>query len=154
MEGFSEEILHVLEWMKRRRRNVVPMEFAVETLRPWNSGFWWVEMPHLGADLPGNMVDPVDFPARSSLLRPVSVESKLFRTTNTVSVSIKPRVANVQVFLTPDMIDFGAKAAVKVNDKNIHPPNGMIEPNIEVMLEDARTRGDRLHPFWVVLDTR
>jgi len=67
-------------------------------------------------------------------------------------VTTRPRVAHVQVFLTPDMIDFRAKAAVKVNDKNYHPPNGMIEPNIEVMLEDARTRCDRMHPYWAMFE--
>jgi len=154
MEGFYEEILHILEWMKLRQRNVVPLEFAVETLRPWDSGFWWVEMPNLLGDVPRNMLDPVDFPVKTNDTRPVRVESKLYRATNTVAVTTKPRVANVQIFLTPDMMDFQSKVTVKIDGKNCHPPNGMIEPNIEVMLEDARTRGDRIHPFWVMLDGR
>ena len=153
LESFYEEILHVLEWMRLRQRNVVPFELTAETLRPWDSFFWWVEMPNLEVDSSRNMLDPVDYPAKGSV-RPVIVESKLYRTTNTVSVTTRPRVATVQVFLTPDMIDFRARAAVKVNDKNYHPPNGMIEPNIEVMLEDVRTRCDRLHPYWAMFDGR
>jgi hypothetical protein len=27
-------------------------------------------------------------------------------------------------------------------------------PDIAVMLEDARTRGDRIHPFWARVDVR
>ena len=154
MEGFYEEILPILEWMRLRQRTVVPLEFAAETLRPWDSGFWWVEMPNLPNDVPKNMLDPVDYPPKTSDTRPVKVESKLYRATNTLSVTTKPRVANVQVFLTPEMIDFRSKVTAKVNDKNFHPPNGIIEPDIEVMLEDARTRGDRIHPFWVMLEGR
>jgi hypothetical protein len=152
MEGFYEEILHILEWMKLRQRTVVPLEFAVETLRPWDSGFWWVEMPNLPGNAPRNMVDPVDYPIKTSDARPVKVESKLYRATNTVSVTTKPQVAHVQIFLTPEMIDFRSKVSVKVNGKDYHPPNGVVEPSIEVMLEDARTRGDRIHPFWVMLE--
>ena len=154
LEGFSEEILHVLEWMKLRQRNIVPFDFKVETMRPWDSFFWWVEMPNLPNDVPGNMADPVDFPARRMDARPATVESKLYRGTNTVSVTTKPKVANTIVSLTPDMIDFNTRVSVKVNDKNYHPPNGIVEPNIETMLEDVRTRCDRLHPFWAMLDGR
>jgi pimeloyl-ACP methyl ester carboxylesterase len=153
LESFYEEILHVLEWMKLRQRSVAPFEFAAETLRPWDSFFWWVEMPNLNVDSSRNMVDPIDFPAKGSVT-PVNVQSKLYRATNTVSVTTRPRVAHVQIFLTPDIIDFRAKAAVKVNDKNYLPPNGMIEPNIEVMLEDVRTRCDRLHPYWALFEGR
>ena len=152
MDGFSEEILHILDWMKLRQRNFVPFEFEAETMRPWDSFFWWVEMPNLVADRPENMFDPIDFPAKGATQKTITVQSKLFRVTNNVSVATKPRVTHVQVFLTPDMIDFRAKTSVKVNDKRYEPLNGMVEPDIEVMLEDARTRCDRLHPFWAMLD--
>ena len=153
LEGFSEEVLNVLEWMNSKQRNAVPFEFDVKTMRPWDSFFWWVEIPNLLADAPSNMVDPIDFQSRSRTL-PVRVQSRLNRGTNGVSVTIAPRGVNVQVFLSPDMIDFRARSAVKVNDNNYHPPNGMIEPDIEVMLNDVRTRGDRLRPFWAMLDGR
>jgi pimeloyl-ACP methyl ester carboxylesterase len=154
LEGFSEEILHVLDWMKLRQRNLVPFDFKVETMRPWDSFFWWVEMPDLPTDVPRNMADPVDFPARRMDARPATVESKLYRGTNTVSVTTKPKVANTIVSLTPDMIDFNTRVTVKVNEKNYHPANGIVEPNIETILEDVRTRCDRLHPFWAMLDGR
>ena len=153
MESFSEEILNALEWMNVKQRNAVPSEFEVKTMRPWDLFFWWVEMPNLLGDRPANMVDPVDFAARRNAL-PVKVQSRLNRGTNAVLVTIVPSVANVEVYLSPDMIDFRAKASVKVNDRPYNPPNGMLEPDIEVMLNDVRTRGDRLHPFWAMLDGR
>jgi len=151
-EGFSEEILRIFEWMKLRQRNVVPLQFKVETLRPWDSFFWWVEMPDLIADQRGNMIDPIDFPEKGAAQKAVKVESELYRATNNISVTTKPRVANILLFLTPDIIDFNTKTSITVNEKRYNPLNGMVEPDIEVMLEDARTRCDRLHPFWAMLD--
>ena len=151
LEGFSEEILHILEWMKVRQRSGVPFDFTAETMRPWDSFFWWVEMPVLHTDVPGNMCDPIDFPANRNNARPLKVESKLYRATNTVVVTTGSKVVNTIVSLTPDMVDFNARVTVKVNDKPYHPANGVIVPNIETMLEDVRTRCDRLHPFWVML---
>jgi hypothetical protein len=153
LEGFYEEIIPILDWMKLRQRTVVPLAFTAETSRPWDNFFWWVELPNLANDVPNNMVDPIDFPTRGVVPK-VKVESKVHRATNTVVVTTGPKVANVEVYLTPQMIDFRAKAAIRVNGKDYHPPNGMIEPNIEDMLEDVRTRCDRLHPFWVMFDGR
>ena len=155
MESFYEEILHVLDWMKPRQRSVVPSEFSVETLRTWDNFFWWVEMPNLLGDAPRHMVDPMDFPARG-VVRPLTVESRIVRAANTVLVTTRPSLPNmhVQVWLTPDIVDFRERVSVRVNDRNYHPPNGMIEPDIEVMLEDVRLRGDRLHPFWARVDGR
>jgi len=150
MEGFSEEILNVLEWMNLRQRNALPSEFDVKTMRPWDSFFWWVEMPNLLAERPGNMVDPVDFHVRTNA-RPIRVQSRLNRGTNGVSVTTTPQVAGVQVFLTPNMIDFRERTTITINNKR---SNEMIEPDIEVMLEDVRTRSDRLHPFWAIFAGR
>ena len=152
-EGFSEEILNALEWMNLRQRNFVPSEFEVETMRPWDSFFWWLEMPNLLGDRPANMVDPIDFHTRNNA-RPVRVQSRLIRGNNSISVTTTPRVANVQVFLSPNMIDFREGVTVTVDGRRYHPPNRMIDPDIGVMLEDVRTRGDRLHPFWAMLDGR
>ena|GEM_PF-684449 len=151
MEGFYEEILHVLDWMKFKQRNVAPTEFKVETMRPWDSLFWWVELTNLPGDAPRNMVDPMDYPARRTDVRKITVESRLNRPTNAVLVTTAPRVANVEVWLSPEMINFGERATIRVNDRNFQPPGGIIEPDIEVMLEDVRQRGDRLHPFWARL---
>jgi hypothetical protein len=149
MESFSEEILHIFDWMKVKQRKTVPSSFEADTMRPWDSFFWWVEMPILPAD---RMIDPIDFPARNPMPKTLTVKSELNRATNNISVTTIPRVGNVLVYLTPDMIDFKAKTSIKVKDKNYHPPNGLVVPNIEVMLEDARTRCDRQHPFWVMLE--
>jgi pimeloyl-ACP methyl ester carboxylesterase len=150
-EGFSDEILEIFDWMKSRQRNVTPLEFETETMRAWDSFFWWVEMPSLGKEKPEFLRDPMDFPDKNPTRGLVTVRSKLLKLTNNVQIDVKPRVADTVVFLTPEMIDFKQKTSVKVNDKRYQPLNGIVEPDIEVMLEDSRTRSDRLHPFWVKL---
>ncbi|GHT16953.1 peptidase [Planctomycetales bacterium] len=150
-EGFSDEILEIFDWMKSRQRNVTPLEFETETMRAWDSFFWWVEMPGLGKEKPEMTRDPMDFPDKNPTKGLVTVRSKLLKLTNNVQIDVKPRVAETVVFLTPEMIDFKQKTSVKVNDKRYQPLNGIVEPDIEVMLEDARTRSDRIHPFWVKL---
>ena len=150
MESFSEEIINALEWMNLRQRNAVPSEFETRTMRAWDSFFWWVEMPNLLAERPGNMVDPIDFHVRNNA-RPIRVQSRLNRATNGVVVTTTPQVSNMRVFLMPDMVDLRERVTLSINNKR---SSEMIEPDIEVMLEDVRTRGDRIHPFWAVFDGR
>jgi len=50
------------------------------------------------------------------------------------------------------MLDFKRKATILVNGRRINGSEPMIRPEIRVLLEDVRTRGDRQHPFWARLD--
>ncbi len=50
------------------------------------------------------------------------------------------------------MIDFTKPVNVLHNGKNL--TNGkIVPPQLRTILEDVRTRGDRRHPFWAVLET-
>jgi hypothetical protein len=50
----------------------------------------------------------------------------------------------VTVWLSPEIVDFSAKMSITINNKRVPSPG----PSIVTLLEDARTRGDRQHPFW------
>ncbi|MDR2439978.1 MAG: esterase family protein [Planctomycetaceae bacterium] len=152
VEGFSDEILNLFEWMKLRQRNFTPMEFESNTMRAWDSFFWWVEMNHLDKDKPDYVTDPLYWQEKEPPKNIITVRSKLLKASNSVQIDIAPKISNVQVFLTPEMIDFNNKTTIRVGSKNFQPQNGFVEPDISVILEDARTRSDRLHPFWAVLN--
>jgi pimeloyl-ACP methyl ester carboxylesterase len=154
VEGFSDEILNILEWMKLRQRNFTPMEFEANTMRAWDSFFWWVEMNKLDKEKPDYVTDPLYWSEKDAPKNMITVRSKLIKATNSVQIDIAPKISNVQIFLTPEMIDFNAKTTVRVGTKAFQPQNGFAEPDIGVILEDARTRSDRLHPFWIMLDGR
>ncbi|MDR2117845.1 MAG: esterase family protein [Planctomycetaceae bacterium] len=151
VEGFSDEILHLFEWMKLRQRNFTPMEFEANTMRAWDSFFWWVEMNNLDKDKPDYVTDPLYWQEKEPPKNIISVRSKLLKASNSVQIDIAPKISNVHIFLTPEMIDFNNKTTIRVGSKNFQPQNGFVEPDIGVILEDARTRSDRLHPFWIIL---
>jgi pimeloyl-ACP methyl ester carboxylesterase len=153
MEMFPDEILHLFEWMKLHQRNFEPMEFEVETMRPWDNFFWGVELGNLAKDKPDFVRDPLFFPDKGPLPKNmIHIGMKQFKVSNTVQFNIGPKLPNVVIYLTPNIIDFKEKASVKVGTKDYQPKNGYVEPSIEVMLYDAKSRSDRLHPFWVRLD--
>ena len=151
MEGFSDEILNVFEWMRLHPR-VVPQEFEANSIRSWDSFFWSVELGNLDRDFSDYVIDPLYWPEKGIPKKMVTIKSQIQRTTNTLRISIGPKTQNTVVFLTPDVIDFKMKTEILVNSKRYHPPNGFVEPSVAVILEDARTRSDRQHPFWVRLD--
>ncbi|MDR0871106.1 MAG: hypothetical protein LBN39_09985 [Planctomycetaceae bacterium] len=152
-EGFSDEIVNIFDWMKLRSRNFTPLEFTTDTLRAWDSFFWGVEMSGIEKEKPEFLRDPLYWSADSSLPKNMlSVSAKLIRQTNRVQIDTAPKISGITVFLTPEMLDFGTKTVIMVNNKPYQPANGLVEPDIGVILEDARTRCDRLHPFWIMLD--
>lgn len=152
-EGFSDEIVHVFEWMKLRSRNVTPLEFKTNTLRAWDCFFWGVELNGIEKEKPEFMRDPLYWSDGNSVPKNmVNVSSKLIKQTNRVHIETAPKLSNVTVLLTPEMVDFGTKTVILVNNRPYQPANGFVEPDIGVMLEDARTRSDRQHPFWLMLN--
>ncbi|MEX2113742.1 MAG: peptidase [Pirellulales bacterium] len=146
-EDFYEDIRNMFDWMSRRQRDFFPKEFTVSTMRPWDNYFWWFE----GSDFPERaMVDPVQWPPDRGV-RPLSITGK--RTANN-GVSLSAGDCTTTLWLSPEMVDFNQRVPITVNGRTLKSGGAMIEPDLAVLLEDARTRADRLHPFWAKVDTR
>jgi pimeloyl-ACP methyl ester carboxylesterase len=145
-EGFSDEIQRIFEWASLFQRDFFrrggDRDFEVSTMRPWDNFFWWVE---LDAFPSRTMVDPFDWPPPQNT-QPASCDSRL---TATNGVTVRTGAARAAVWLSPDMVDFERRVTVTVNGTRITPANGFVEGDLEAMLEDARTRCDRQHVFWV-----
>jgi predicted esterase len=131
-EHFSDEILRLFDWMGRKRRDFFPKEFNVSTNRVWDSYFWWLEIDKL----------PIDERQARALQIKGSVTAS-----NTVLVTAP---GDVSVWLSPEMIDFSRPINVKVNGRDLS--RKPIQPDLRVLLEDVRTRGARLHPFWAKVE--
>ncbi len=75
------------------------------------------------------------------------------------------------VWLTPEMLDFDKPVNITINGQRVTTrgrPDAerrssserpdrptrlrFVEPDLETLLEDVRTRGDRLHPFWAKVE--
>ena len=65
------------------------------------------------------------------------------------NVVVTTGTKRARVFLTPDMVDLSEPVSVYVNGKSRKVE---IKAKSATILEDARRRGDRKHPFWVELD--
>ncbi len=147
-EPFSEETTRVFEWMKTRSRRFWSIDAkTVYSMRPWDNFFWSVEL----FDFPSHMmVDPLFTPN----LQPdfITADTEFFKVVNN-SVKIRSKAKRGVIFLSPELVDFDRKIEVVFNAKKLTTTNGRVPPSARVILEDARTRCDRQHPFWASLNS-
>jgi pimeloyl-ACP methyl ester carboxylesterase len=143
-EHFSDEILRIFGWMAIKKRNFFPAEIEAVSLRPWDNFFWWVES---AGQPPRTIVLPDDWPPPQGAA-PLSMTAK---TTPGNSIVVRCGAADVTIWLSPEFMDFRQPATVTLNGRRLF--RGEITPDLDVMLEDLRLRGDRQHPFWAKLQT-
>jgi len=143
-EHFSDEILRIFSWMERRRRSFFPSTIDAVTMRPWDRFYWWVELA--GAP-PKTVVLPGQWPPPPSI-RPMAVDAK---TTSTNGVSVHCGAEQVKIWLSPELVDFALPISVTLNGRKL--ARDSVRPDIDVLLEDLRLRGDRIHPFWAVVES-
>jgi len=144
-EDFSDEILRLFDWMDRYARDFFPREFKCHSMRPWDNYFWWVELDGFASK---SIFDPEDWPPpRGS--RPAS-------TTATANVNngfnVSTGAGKVTFWLSPGIINFTQRTTINVNGTRARLGGPFVEPDLAVMLDDARTRGDRRHPFWAKVE--
>ena len=160
-ESYHDEIQNIFEWMElpSHRRNFFPKEFGGEandsvknyqSLRTWDNYFWYAEF----AGMPtASVIHPVEWtgerPPRGNALQIRGSYNTDSEGNGVVKVSCG--AAKVTVWLSPEMVDFSKKVTVYINAKKVP---GTIAPNIVHLLEDARTRADRQHPFWLHVSNR
>lgn len=146
-EHFSDEILNLFDWMGRQKRNFYPKTFDAGTLRTTDHFFWWVEVDGLP---PKTVVPPEAWDQKPRGLRPATISATINE--NNV-ILVRSAAARGRVYLTPEMIDFNQPLLVRYNGRQINRQR-FVEPDLGTLLEDVRTRADRQHPFWVVLDSQ
>lgn len=141
-EHFFEEILRIFEWMNLQQRSM-PTEFEVDSMRPWDNFFWFTEFEKFPTR---TMVSPFEWPKT----KPSSsqIEAKVGK--NRVNVR-SGGATRTTVWLSPEFIDFDERMEISVNGKKVRDD---FQPDLEIMLEDARTRSDRQHVFWSKVEVR
>jgi pimeloyl-ACP methyl ester carboxylesterase len=144
-EPFGDEIQRLFEWMGKRRRKM-PTELDCVSMRPWDNFFWWLEAEGLPEK---TMVSPGNWPPARGV-RPARLRGRRLEA-NKVTVSIQAE--RVTVWLAPELVDFNKPLVVEVNNRAISPRDRFVRPDLNVLLEDARTRADRQHPFWAKVST-
>jgi hypothetical protein len=133
-DHYYDDIQRMFEWMKLHERNFFPREFKTATLRATDNFFWWVEI----SEFPFALPPPKNTPA-------LAVESEILANNG---IRVKTGARSGRVFISPKMLDFEKKMVVSVNGQRV----SVDPPQAEIMLEDARTRGDRQNVFWSKID--
>jgi predicted esterase len=141
-EHFIDEIQNIFDWIKLHKRNFFPKEFSANTLRPWDSFFYWLEVDRLPEI---STLLPVDW-SKASAARAAEVEGRVLAGSSN-GVSVTTGAGKVTVWLTPELVDLTKRVNVTIKGKKV-VNNAFIEPSVAIILEDARTRVDRQHPFW------
>lgn len=144
-EHFADEILRLFDWMERKKRNFYPESFEVRTMRPWDNFFWWVDVEKLP---PNSIVLPAAFPVRNAI--PAKISASLIPSVNTLKADVP--TGKITVWVGPRMLDFDRPIHFLVNGKKIHVAKET-KPDLGILLEDVRTRGDRQNPFWQKFET-
>jgi len=145
-ESFIDDIQSIFTWMGLHKRDFFLKKFAVESLRPWDYFFWWVET---GEPSEISTILPAEWgenPVPAKKLHPAKTEAKPLAP-NGVSVE-SGSCGKVVVWLSPEMVKFDPTLKVTINKK----PQKKIQPKPETLLEDVRLRGDRQHPFWAKVE--
>lgn len=144
-EPFGDELQRLFDWMGRRSRKM-PKEFECVTMRPWDNFFWWLEVN----DLPEkSMIAPASWPPPSRA-RPFPVDGKIGPANR---VSAKTQAGAVTVYLGPEFVDFSKPVTVEFKGRRMTAPGVQVKPTMSVLLEDARTRAERQHPFWAKVES-
>lgn len=143
-ESFSDEVVRIFDWMGRHKRNFFPKEIDCTTLRSFDNFFWWIEINKFRE---GSTVDPEEWPGRGP--RTVKVNGKIGATDNFTIITTATGKSATTIWLSPELVDFAKRIRVLMTGRQ---EISDVRPDIGVILDDTRTRGDRQHPFWARVD--
>jgi hypothetical protein len=107
-------------------------------MRPWDNYFWWIE----GRGFP-KPVFPESWPQAGA--RATEVRGRQLKQ-NTLSVHCASE--QITLWLGPELVDFSQPINITLNGRRLGKARSSIKPDLEVLLEDVRTRAERLRPFW------
>ncbi len=143
---FVAELPRIFDWMQlaSHQRLRTPRIINCDTLRAGDRLFYWLEAPQIASQ---NCTNAFEFDASRDAGRKGNFEASLLDSSqNAIRISkIPSQDRSAIVWLTPEMVDFGREVTFLVNNKKIRET---ATAKVEVMLEDVRTRADRLHFFW------
>lgn len=147
-ENFIDDMESMFEWMEfqqRRRPDPAGFEFSVDSLRPWDNYYWFLELkgfPRANTTWPQLWQD--------GKLKALDIEGEMKPEGAVNHFVVKPAKAgrSMTLWLSDEFVDFEKEVRISGRGKF----KGSVTPSVRVILEDARRRGDRLHPYWAQVD--
>ncbi len=123
-EHFHDEILRIFDWMGRYRRDFNRKEFECVSDAPWDQFFWWLELDGYPER---SIVLPINWPGSKATIARTEA-----RISEKNGIYIKTAASDVVLYLKPDLVNFDER--ISINGKKVD-----VAPDVEVLLEDART---------------
>ena len=142
-EHFFEEIHRIYDWMSLQKRTLPTnrdgeYEFTAKSMRQLDRFFWFAEFEGFPER---TMTSPYRWPVKKP--RTTEINAKVNLQTNRIYV--RSGADHTTVWLSPEFMSFDEQLRLSVDGKSIKED---FQPELAVMLEDARTRADRQHVFW------
>jgi pimeloyl-ACP methyl ester carboxylesterase len=145
LEEFPEETTTFFDWMDRHHREPFPKSFDVVTARPCDNRFY-------GVVIREHAQNRTTAPEAVEMLGQNLSPAKLKMSSSSLSNLINIRadgVKQLDVWLSPKLIDFKRKIEVRINNKSYL--KAQVKLDLEPLLEDLRVRGDRQQLYWYKL---
>ena len=147
-ENFIDDMEPMFDWMEfqqRRRPDPAGFEFSVDSLRPWDNYYWFLELkgfPRANTTWPELWTD--------GKLKALDINGEMKPESTVNHFVMKPAKAgrSMTLWLSDEYVDFDKEVRISGRGKF----KGNVSPSVRVILEDARKRGDRLHPYWAQVD--
>jgi len=148
-ESFPDDIEAMFEWMQFQQRRLpdpAGVEFSVNSLRPWDNYYWFLQLngfPRANVMWPQLWED--------GKLKALNIDGEMKPEGEVNHFVVKPAKAgrSMTLWLSDDYVNFEKAVRISGRGKNFRES---VSPSVRIMLEDARTRGDRLHPYWARID--
>lgn len=137
-EHFYDEIHRIFDWMALHRREFHLDKYECVSMRPFDNFFYNLELESMPAR---SMVGPYEWPTKSAT-RPARAS---FEETAIGSLRIQTGAVRAALWLSPRTVELNERLRITVNGKS---RQYSVAPDVKTVLEDARTRVDRKHPFW------
>jgi len=137
LEALPEEVPACFDWMAGRRRDPAPKSFDVATARDSDARFFGVIVQEIA---PGRMITPEAADLLGNNIRPATIKLRSSVQGNLLNLTTSG-INRLDVWLSPKLVDFKRKVEVRQSDKVLF--KGLVKPDVAVMLEDLRSRGDR-----------
>lgn len=144
-DPLNDELQRAFDWMGRKVRGAPPQEFECATLRPWDNYFWWAEVEGLPKKA---ITPPATWPPKRGT-RAAKIRGRKY-TDN--KLGIFARTDKLTVWLSPELVDFDQPVEIEWDGRRITERGKLLEPELETLLEDTRSRADRYRPYWVKIE--
>jgi len=149
-ETYFEEFGRIFDWFAVQRRAPPPRELGstkrknpgITVMRPFDTRFHWLEVE----GLPARLSEPILWDSAPRRTPPQLHLTGNFTAGNEINtVYIEHPGSRAALWLSPDLIDFNKRVKVIKGSTVFFD---FVQPQIGVMLEDLRVRGDRQRLYW------